>query len=343
MVPPVNVSDYDYELPPEAIARYPAQRRDQSRLLVLERHCGAIEHRRFHAIVDLLKPGDLLVLNDTRVIPARIIGVAPTGGRVELLLLEQVEGPLWRAIGKPGRRLRPGCEATFGDGQLHARVDTIEQEGIRVVELSHEGRILEVLEEVGEPPLPPYIDRAVEPEDRERYQTVYAREPGAVAAPTAGLHFTEDLLEEIRERGVEIGHVTLHVGLGTFRPVRAERVEEHDMHAEFYQVSEEFAEKANNRTGRLVAVGTTVTRTLETVAERDGRIRADSGRTELFIYPGYQFRAIEALLTNFHLPKSTLLMMVSAFAGRENVLAAYQEALEKDYRFYSYGDAMLIH
>jgi len=339
----VNVSDYDYELPPASIARYPAQRRDRSRLLVLSRSTGGTDHRTFRSVLDLLAPGDLLVLNDTRVIPARIIGNAPGGGRVELLLLEPVEGDRWRAIGRPGRRLRPGREAQFGGGRLRATVHAVEDDGNRVVDLQYEGELLEVLDEVGEPPLPPYIDRAAEPLDRERYQTVYAREPGAVAAPTAGLHFTEELLAEIGERGVEIGYVTLHVGLGTFRPVRAERVEEHTMHSECFRVSPELAAQANARTGRLVAVGTTVTRTLESSADEAGCIRAGAGRTEIFIYPGYEFRAVEAMITNFHLPRSTLLMMVSAFAGgRERIMAAYQEALEQGYRFYSYGDAMMI-
>jgi S-adenosylmethionine:tRNA ribosyltransferase-isomerase len=340
----VRVSDYDYELPPERIARYPAQRRDRSRLLVLDRSSGEISHRTFRDVTELLQPGDLLALNDTRVIPARLIGVAPTGGRVELLLLEPVEGNLWRAIGRPGRRLRPACEAEFGEGRLRATVTGTEEEGVRLVELDYQGDLLEVLEDVGEPPLPPYIDREAEALDRDRYQTVYAREPGAVAAPTAGLHFTEELLAELAEDGIEIGCVTLHVGLGTFRPVRAERVEDHEMHSEHYHVSKQFAQKANDREGRLVAVGTTVTRTLESVADADGLIHPGSGQTDLFVYPGYRFRAVEALITNFHLPKSTLLMMVSAFAGgRERVMAAYQEALRRDYRFYSYGDAMLIH
>lgn len=341
---PVRVSDYDYELPPERIARYPARRRDRSRLLVLDRETGELEHRTFHDIVDLLQPGDFLALNDTRVIPARLVGSAPTGGKVELLLLEPVEDDLWRAIGRPGHRLRPGSEAHFGDERLTAVVREIQDEGIRLVELRYDGDLLDVLEETGEPPLPPYIDREAEELDRERYQTVYAREPGAVAAPTAGLHFTAELLDELRERGVEVGYVTLHVGLGTFRPVRVERVEDHEMHSEYYSVSEEFAGRVNSREGRLVAVGTTVTRTLETVTDETGAIRPGSGRTEIFIYPGYRFRAVEAMITNFHLPRSTLLMMVSAFVGgRERLMDAYREALERDYRFYSYGDAMFIH
>lgn len=341
---PLRVSEFDYELPPEQIAAYPARRRDESRLLVMRRDGGAISHHAFAEIADLLRPGDVLALNDTRVIPARLLGRAPTGGEVELLLIERAgSAERWYAIGRPGRRLRPGAVVNFGDDRLRARVLSVEDEGVRVVELEHEGELYDVLDEIGAPPLPPYIDREAEEIDRERYQTVYAREPGAVAAPTAGLHFTEDLLDEIAGRGIGIGHVTLHVGLGTFRPVKSERVEEHTMHSEYYSVSEQFAGLVNEREGRLVAVGTTVTRTLESVADERGIIHPGSGRTDLFIYPGYEFRAVEALLTNFHLPRSTLIMMVSAFAGgRERVLAAYQEALDEGYRFYSYGDAMFI-
>lgn len=339
----MRVKDFDYELPPERIAQYPADRRDESRLLELDRSSGEIHHRRFSDIVGLLVPGDVLVLNDTRVIPARLDGHRETGGRVELLLLEPLADGLWRALGRPGRSLKPGCSVIFGDGRLTATVVRREDEGIRVVELQHEGDLMPLLEEIGEPPLPPYIDREVEPSDRQRYQTVYARKPGAVAAPTAGLHLTQELLERIAEHDVKIGCITLHVGLGTFQPVRVETVEEHRMHSEYYDVSDDLAELVNDRDGRLVAVGTTVARTLETVADEAGRIRAGSGHTEIFIYPGYRFRAVEALLTNFHLPRSTLIMMVAAFAGRENVMRAYQEALDRGYRFYSYGDAMFIH
>lgn len=339
----VRVSDFDYELPPERIARHPADRRDASRLLELERATGRVRHRRFSEIVELLAPGDMLVVNDTRVIPARLVGKRPSGGRVELLLLEPAGEGRWRALGKPGRALRPGSRLHFGEGRLIASVLGRAEGGTWVVELEHEGELLPLLEEIGLPPLPPYIDRDPEPGDRERYQTVYAREPGAVAAPTAGLHFTPELLSAIRARGVSIGALTLHVGLGTFQPVRVERVEEHVMHEERFEVPDELARLINERSGRLVAVGTTVTRALESVADDQGRIRAGSGRTDLFIYPGYQFRAVEALLTNFHLPRSTLLMMVSAFAGRERILAAYREALARGYRFYSYGDAMFIH
>ncbi len=344
VVSPLRVSEFDYELPPDRIARYPAERRDESRLLVLRRETGEISHHRFREIAEMLRPGDVLALNDTRVIPARLRTQAPTGAEVELLLLEPVgDGKKWRAIGRPGRRLKPGATLDFDDGRLRVRVVDVAEEGIRLLELEHEGELLDVLEQVGAPPLPPYIDRMAEEIDRERYQTVYAREPGAVAAPTAGLHFTDELLAGIAERGVKIGFVTLHVGPGTFRPVRVERVENHTMHSEFYRVTPEFADLVNARRGRLVAVGTTVTRTLESVVDGCGVIHPGFGRTELFIYPGYEFRAIDALITNFHLPRSTLIMMISAFAGgRERVLAAYEEALDQGYRFYSYGDAMFI-
>ncbi len=338
----LRVSDFDYELPPDRIAQYPAGRRDQSRLLTLDRSTGAIRHGVFPELVELLQPGDVLVLNDTQVIPARLLGEAESGGRVELLLLEPADGGRWHGIGRPGRRLRPGAVLRFGS-RLTARVLCLEADGVRLVELEHNGNLLDVLQQVGVPPLPPYIDRDAEELDRSRYQTVYAREPGAVAAPTAGLHFTEDLLDRLQERGVALGRVTLHVGLGTFRPVRTESVEDHRMHAEWYSVPAQLADMANTREGRLVAVGTTVTRTLESVTDEDGTVRPASGRTELFIYPGYRFRAVQAMLTNFHLPRSTLIMMVAAFAGREKVLKAYREAVERGYRFCSYGDAMFIH
>ncbi len=340
---PLRVSDFDYELPPERIAQHPADRRDASRLLELDRRTGRIAHHRFPAIIELLTPGDVLVLNDTRVIPARLIGTRPTGGRVELLLLEHLGGNRWTALGRPGRALRAGSTAEFGAGRLVATVLAREPEGVSTVELEHEGELLPLLERIGLPPLPPYIQREVEEEDRERYQTIYATRPGAVAAPTAGLHFTDELLDDVRDRGVAVGTMTLHVGLGTFLPVRAERVEDHTMHEERYHVPAELAELANRRSGRLVAVGTTVTRTLEAVADVDGRIHPGSGRTSLFIYPGHRFRAVEAMVTNFHLPRSTLIMMVAAFAGAERIMAAYREALDEGYRFYSYGDAMFIH
>lgn len=339
-----RVGEFDYQLPPDRIASYPADRRDESRLMVLPRDGGEASHHVFSEILELLHPGDLLALNDTRVIPARLRAEAPTGASVELLLLEPgSEAREWLAMGRPGRRLRPGARLSFGEGRLEVAVLSVEEDGMRRVALEHEGDLFDLLEEIGSPPLPPYIDRDAEQIDRERYQTVYAREPGAVAAPTAGLHFTDELLRRLNDRGVQTGFVTLHVGPGTFRPVKVDRIKDHRMHSEFYRVTQEFADLANRREGRLVSVGTTVTRTLETVADQAGVIHPACGRTELFIYPGYEFRAVEALLTNFHLPRSTLIMMVSAFAGgRERVLAAYREALDRDYRFYSYGDAMLI-
>lgn len=339
----MQLSDFDFELPPDRIARHPTDRRDASRLLELDRRSGRMTHRRFSEIIELLAPGDVLVLNDTRVIPARLVGERPSGGRVELLLLEPLGGRRWRALGKPGRVLRPGRRLRFGDGRLVVTVVDREDQGTCVVELEHDGELLPLLEDIGLPPLPPYLDREPEPEDRERYQTVYAQKPGAVAAPTAGLHFTPELLAAIRARGVAVGTLTLHVGLGTFQPVRTERIEDHVMHEERFTVPAELVAQINERSGRVVAVGSTVVRTLESIADGEGRIRAGSGRTDIFIYPGYRFRVVEALLTNFHLPRSTLLMMVSAFAGRERILAAYREALAEGYRFFSYGDAMFIH
>lgn len=339
----MQLSDFDFELPPDRIARHPTDRRDASRLLELDRRSGRMAHRRFSEIIELLAPGDVLVLNDTRVIPARLVGERPSGGRVELLLLEPLGGRRWRALGKPGRVLRPGRRLRFGDGRLVVTVVDREDQGTRVVELEHDGELLPLLEDIGLPPLPPYLDREPEPEDRERYQTVYAQKPGAVAAPTAGLHFTPELLAAIHARGVAVGTLTLHVGLGTFQPVRTERIEDHVMHEERFTVPAELVAQINERSGRVVAVGSTVVRTLESIADGEGRIHAGSGRTDIFIYPGYRFRVVEALLTNFHLPRSTLLMMVSAFAGRERILAAYREALAEGYRFFSYGDAMFIH
>ncbi len=340
----LRVDLFDYHLPPDRIAQYPAEQRDASRLLELRRGTGELRHRRFSEIAELLHAGDVLVLNDTRVIPARLKGRRERGGgEVELLLLEPMGGVRWRALARPARRMQEAVVAEFGDGRLRATVLAVEEDGVRLVELDHEGALLPLLDEIGRPPLPPYIRREAEPEDRERYQTIYAHEPGAVAAPTAGLHFTEQVLDALAARGVQLGRLTLHVGLGTFQPVRTDRVEDHRMHAEHYRVSEELADLINARTGRLVAVGTTVSRALETAGDREGPIRPGEGRTELFIYPGYRFRAVEAMLTNFHLPRSTLLMMVSAFAGRERILAAYEEAIRAGYRFFSYGDCMFIH
>ncbi|MCK7607025.1 tRNA preQ1(34) S-adenosylmethionine ribosyltransferase-isomerase QueA, partial [Geobacillus stearothermophilus] len=336
---------FDFHLPEELIAQTPLPDRAASRLMVLDKRTGAIRHETFRNIISYLNPGDCLVLNDTRVMPARLYGEKEeTGGTVEVLLLKQLDGDRWETLVKPGKRVKPGTKLTFGEGKLEAVcLDTLEHGG-RVLEFSYDGLFYEVLAELGEMPLPPYIKEKLD--DPERYQTVYAREIGSAAAPTAGLHFTEELLDAIREKGVHIVFITLHVGLGTFRPVQVDEVEKHDMHAEFYQMSEETAETLNRvreQGGRIIAVGTTSTRTLETIAgKHNGRFVAESGWTDIFIYPGYEFKGIDGLVTNFHLPKSTLIMLVSALAGRENILHAYQVAVKERYRFFSFGDAMLI-
>jgi len=336
---------FDFYLPEELIAQTPLPNREDSKLMVLDKKTGNTRHEMFPAILSYLREGDCLVLNDTRVMPARLYGVKKeTGAKVEVLLLKQIEGDKWETLVKPAKRLKVGTEVTFGDGRLKATcIDTLEHGG-RILEFTYEGIFYEVLDSLGEMPLPPYIKEQLE--DRERYQTVFAREHGSAAAPTAGLHFTERLLDAIREKGVHIAFITLHVGLGTFRPVNVENIEEHDMHAEFYQMTEGTARLLNEvkqRGGRIIAVGTTSTRTLETIASKhDGTFIAESGWTDIFIYPGYQFKAIDGMVTNFHLPKSTLIMLVSALAGRENVLRAYEEAVNERYRFFSFGDAMLI-
>lgn len=339
------VSDFDYHLPPKLIAQHPPPARGQSRLLVIPRDGGPLQHRRFADLPEYLCCGDCLVLNDTRVLPARLVGRRASGGQVELLLLRPVGEGLWEALCRPARRLRVGERIEFGP-DLTAQVMVAGEEGLRTVRLEHEGELLPVLERVGQMPLPPYIRREhPEAEDRSRYQTVYASTPGAVAAPTAGLHFTEELLQRIVASGVSITRLTLHVGLGTFRPITVERLEEHVMHAEWYRVPAEAAETINAvraAGGRIVAVGTTVVRTLESVVDETGLVRAGEGSTNLFITPGFRFRAVDALLTNFHLSRSTLLVLVSAFAGRERILSAYQEAVARGYRFYSYGDATLL-
>ncbi|MGG2952832.1 tRNA preQ1(34) S-adenosylmethionine ribosyltransferase-isomerase QueA [Geobacillus stearothermophilus] len=341
----MKVDLFDFHLPEELIAQTPLPDRAASRLMVLDKRTGAIRHETFRNIISYLNPGDCLVLNDTRVMPARLYGEkAETGGTVEVLLLKQLDGDRWETLVKPGKRVKPGTKLTFGGGKLQAVcLDTLEHGG-RVLEFSYDGLFYEVLAELGEMPLPPYIKEKLD--DPERYQTVYAREIGSAAAPTAGLHFTEELLDAIREKGVHIVFITLHVGLGTFRPVQVDEVEKHDMHAEFYQMSEETAETLNRvreQGGRIIAVGTTSTRTLETIAgKHNGRFVAESGWTDIFIYPGYEFKGIDGLVTNFHLPKSTLIMLVSALAGRENILHAYQVAVKERYRFFSFGDAMLI-
>lgn len=339
----MKTRDFWYDLPEELIAQTPLQQRDSSRLLVLDRFSGEVTHRQFFDIVEYLKPGDCLVMNDSRVLPARLLGNRPTGGAVELLLLKDLGDNKWECLAKPGRKLQVGQQVSFGDGVLTATVCAVTEDGNRVVEFFYEGIFLEVLESLGKMPLPPYIK--AELQDQERYQTVYSREIGSAAAPTAGLHFTQELLNKIRAKGVYTAFVTLHVGLGTFRPVKAEEISEHHMHSELCMISEETAAVLNEtkaRGGRIVCVGTTSCRTLESLVKEDGSFEAGSKWTDIFIYPGYEFKAMNGLITNFHLPESTLVMLVSAFAGRENVLNAYKEAVSERYRFFSFGDAMFI-
>lgn len=345
----LRTSDFDYELPEERIAQTPLEERDHSRLMCLDRACGKIEHKHFYDILDMLRPEDVLVINDSRVIPARIYGHVE--GReeaaIELLLLRSHELDVWETLVKPGKRARIGSRLVFGGGLLRGEIVDVVEEGNRLIRFSYDktayDNIYEILHKIGLMPLPPYITERLR--DNDRYQTVYAREEGSAAAPTAGLHFTDALLEKIREKGVAIAPVMLHVGLGTFRPVKAERVDEHIMHTEYFSVSRESATLINARRvagGRVIAVGTTSCRTLESVAQEDGNIRAMSGDTGIFIYPGYRFKAVDALITNFHLPQSTLLMLVSAFYDREKMLEAYRIAVEEKYRFFSFGDAMFI-
>lgn len=339
----MKTSDFYFDLPEELIAQTPLERRDASRLLCLDRWSGAREHRIFSELPELLHPGDCLVMNDSRVLPARLMGMRETGGVVEVLLLRDLGGGRWECLTRPGRKTRPGTRLIFGNGELEAEVLEVVEGGNRIVEFKYEGIFLEVLERLGKMPLPPYIK--VELEDGERYQTVYSKEPGSAAAPTAGLHFTKELLARIADRGVRECFVTLHVGLGTFRPVKAEDIEEHEMHSEFCIMPEETARiitETKRSGGRVVCVGTTSCRTVESFANEDGTMDAKSGWTNIFIYPGYRFKCMDALVTNFHLPESTLIMLVSAFAGRENVLAAYNEAVREKYRFFSFGDAMFI-
>ena len=337
-------SDFYFELPQELVAQDPLEERTSSRLLVLDKRTGAVSHHGFREIGEFLRPGDCLVLNDTKVIPARLLGEREgTGAHVELLLLKRRSGDVWETLVRPGKKCRPGTRLTFGDGLLKAEIlDTVE-EGNRLVRFDYEGIFEEVLDRLGEMPLPPYITHKLQ--DRNRYQTVYARHEGSAAAPTAGLHFTKELLARLEEKGVRLAYVTLHVGLGTFRPVKEENVLEHHMHTEHYQVSRETADLINGtkaRGGRIVCVGTTSCRTLESAADDQGVVHPGSGDTDIFIYPGYRFRVLDALITNFHLPESTLIMLVSALAGREHVLAAYEEAVRERYRFFSFGDAMLV-
>lgn len=340
----MNKSDFYYDLPEELIAQEPVTPRDASRLMVLDRDTGEIAHRHFYDIADELQAGDCLVINDTKVLPARLYGIKqPTGARVEFLLLNQKSGDVWECITGPGRKAQTGTVFSFGDGLMQGTVKEVLENGNRLVEFSYDGVFFEVLDRIGEMPLPHYITKKLA--DKDRYQTVYARERGSAAAPTAGLHFTPQLLEELKSKGVAIARITLHVGIGTFRPVKTEKIEDHKMHTEHYSVSAEAAELINTAKkagGRIVAVGTTCCRTLESAADENGFLSAQSGDTNIFIYPGYHFRCIDALITNFHLPESTLIMLVSAFCGRENTLHAYQVAVEEKYRFFSFGDAMFI-
>ena len=340
----MKTSDFTFELPEELIAQDPLADRSSSRLLVLDKETGEIIHEVFKNVVSYLKKGDCLVLNDTKVLPARLIGEKEgTGAKIEVLLLKRRQDNVWETLVKPGRKAKPGTRISFGDGRLVGEVTDIVDEGNRLVRFEFEGIFEEVLDELGQMPLPPYITHQLE--DKNRYQTVYAKHEGSAAAPTAGLHFTKELLKEIEEKGVRLAYVTLHVGLGTFRPVKVEDVTDHHMHSEFYSVDETAAQAINQTRkegGRIISVGTTSTRTLESVADVDGHIEPKSGWTDIFIYPGYEFKVIDALITNFHLPESTLLMLVSALAGKEHILPAYEEAVRERYRFFSFGDAMFI-
>ena len=339
----MKTHDFYYDLPEELIAQTPLEKRDTSRLMVLDRKTGEVSHKHFYDIIDYLNPGDCLVMNDSRVLPARLLGHRPTGGAVEVLLLRDLGNKRWECLCKPGRKMQVGNEVVFGNGELSATVVDVKEDGNRVVEFHYEGIFLEVLERLGKMPLPPYIK--AELQDQERYQTVYSRAVGSAAAPTAGLHFTNELLEKIRAKGIKTAFVTLHVGLGTFRPVKAENILEHHMHSELCMMSAETADILNETKrngGRVICVGTTSCRTLESLVNEDGTFEAKSKWTEIFIYPGYTFKAMDGLITNFHLPESTLVMLVSAFAGRENVLNAYEQAVAERYRFFSFGDAMTI-
>ena len=341
----MKLTDFSYELPQELIAQDPLEDRSSSRLMLLNRETGAVAHETFHEITNYLNAGDCLVINDTKVIPARLFGTkADTGAQIEVLLLKRRENDIWETLVRPGKKVRPGAELIFGDGLLKAKVLEVVEEGNRLIQFSYEGIFEEILDKLGQMPLPPYITHQLK--DKNRYQTIYAKHEGSAAAPTAGLHFTKELLEEIEQKGVTIVRVTLHVGLGTFRPVKEENILEHHMHSEYFEVTKEAADlinatKANG--GRVIAVGTTSCRTLESATDEQGVVQAGSGDTEIFIYPGYQFKAIDALITNFHLPESTLLMLISALAGREQVLDAYEIAVKERYRFFSFGDAMFIY
>jgi S-adenosylmethionine:tRNA ribosyltransferase-isomerase len=340
----LKLDDFDYYLPEELIAQEPLKERDMSRLMVLHKDTGKIEHKIFRDIISYLNPGDCLVLNNTRVIPARLFGTKEgTGGKIEILLLKRIDRDKWEVLVKPGKKAHIGVNIVFGNGELKAKVLEHTPDGGRIIEFTYEGIFEEVLDKLGEMPLPHYIKKQLE--DKERYQTVYSKVEGSAAAPTAGLHFTKELLDQIGQKGVNIVYITLHVGLGTFRPVKVENVEEHHMHSEYYTISEESAAVINNAKSsgkRVISVGTTSCRTLETAGREDGHIEAQSGWTDIFIYPGYKFKMVDCLITNFHLPKSTLVMLVSTLAGRENILKAYNKAVEEKYRFFSFGDAMFI-
>lgn len=340
----MQLEDFDYYLPEELIAQTPLEKRDSSRLLVLDKNTGTVEHKQFPSILDYMNEGDTLVLNDTKVLPARLIGVKEeTGAIIEVLLLKDVQGDTWECLTKPAKRVQIGTVISFGDGKLKAKCTEVGEEGIRKYELIYEGILLEILEELGTMPLPPYIHEKLE--DQTRYQTVYAKNVGSSAAPTAGLHFTKELLNKIKEKGINITYVTLHVGLGTFRPVQVDNILEHKMHTEYYEMSKETADLLNEtkrKGNKIIAVGTTSVRTIETIMNKYNEFTECYGTTDIFIYPGYKFKGIDFLITNFHLPKSTLIMLVSALAGRENVLNAYNEAVKEKYRFFSFGDSMII-
>lgn len=340
----MKVKDFDFYLPEELIAQHPMEKRDEARLLVLDKKTGEIEHKIFKDILDYLTSNDCLVLNNTRVLPARLIGSKEeTGGKMEFLLLKRTGNDEWETLVKPGKRAQIGAKFIFGNGELKAEVIAMGEEGSRIVKFYYEGIFEEILDQLGQMPLPPYIKEKLD--DKEMYQTVYSKEEGSAAAPTAGLHFTEELLEKIKEKGVKLAFLTLHVGLGTFRPVKVEDIKEHIMHSEYYKMDKETAKIINTtreKGGRVIAVGTTSCRTLETIGDIEGKVKEQSGWTDIFIYPGYKYKVVDALITNFHLPQSTLLMLVSALAGRDNIMNAYNMAVEKEYRFFSFGDAMFI-
>ncbi|OBR92402.1 MULTISPECIES: tRNA preQ1(34) S-adenosylmethionine ribosyltransferase-isomerase QueA [Clostridium] len=340
----MKVTDFDFYLPEELIAQHPLMQRDEARLMVLDKKTGDIEHKVFKDILDYLNPGDCLVLNDTRVLPARLIGAKEgSGGKMEILLLKRNEDDTWETLVKPGKRAKVGSRFGFGDGELKAEIVSVKEDGNRIVKFEYEGIFEEVLDRLGQMPLPPYIKEKLE--DKEMYQTVYSKEEGSAAAPTAGLHFTKELLKKIEDRGVKLAFLTLHVGLGTFRPVKVENIEEHNMHSEYYCMTKETADMINGtreKGGSIIAVGTTSCRTLETIGDENGRVREQSGWTDIFIYPGYKYKVVDKLITNFHLPESTLIMLVSALCGREKILNAYNCAVKEKYRFFSFGDAMFL-